>query len=85
MTKKKKVGCFFAAILVLPISILVQYLMTIPMTGFTAIGILSSNLKEGIPASALAMQLYEVVSGELFTRRTCPTATLPIALLIGLT
>ncbi len=67
MTKKKKVGCFFAAILVLPISILVQYLVMIPMTGFTAIGILSSNLKEGIPASALAMQLYEVVSGDLFT------------------
>ena len=67
MTRKKKVGCFFAGVLALPIAILVQYLVTVPLSGFAAIGLMVSNIREGIPVSALAMQLYEVVSGDVFT------------------
>ena len=66
MTTKKKVGCFFLGILPLPASILLQYLVTIPLSGFAAMGLFITNRREGIPLLTFPEKFYETVTGEMF-------------------
>ncbi len=67
MTFKKKIGFLLLGILPLPVGIFLQFLLTIPLTGFAAMKLLFENAGQGGSVMDLSMQLYEITTGSAFT------------------
>ncbi|MBQ6441865.1 MAG: CPBP family intramembrane metalloprotease [Lachnospiraceae bacterium] len=67
MTTKRKIGCFLLGMLPLPASLLIQFLVTIPLSGFAAMGLFVTSRRDGIPFSSFSERFYEAVTGEVFT------------------